>query len=68
MITNKAWYLSRTIWAALITIAASGAGLAGMAVGDTDQALLTDTVLQAVTALAGIVAIIGRLAARDRIG
>lgn len=68
MITNKAWYLSRTIWAALITIAASGAGLAGMAVSDTDQALLTDTVLQAVTALAGIVAIIGRLAARDRIG
>lgn len=68
MITNKPWYFSRTIWAALITIAASGAGLAGLAISDTDQVLLTDTVLQAVTALAGVVAIIGRLAARDRIG
>lgn len=68
MTTSKPWYLSRTIWAALITIAAAGAGLADLTIDATDKALLTDTVLQAVTALAGIVAIMGRLAARDRIG
>ncbi|PWJ85316.1 hypothetical protein C7441_103172 [Pseudaminobacter salicylatoxidans] len=68
MTENKPWYLSRTIWAALITVAAAGAGLAGLTISDTDQALLTDSILQAVAALGGIVAIIGRLAAKNRIG
>jgi hypothetical protein len=68
MTTNKPWFLSRTIWAALITILAALAGLAGFSIDDADQVLLTDTVLQAITAVAGVVAIIGRLAAKDRIG
>jgi hypothetical protein len=68
MTTNKPWFLSRTIWAALITILAALAGLAGLSIDDADQGLLTDAVLQAITAVAGVVAIIGRLAAKDRIG
>lgn len=68
MSANKPWYLSRTIWAGLITVMAAAAGLIGLSVTDTDQVLLIDTVLQAVTAFAGILAIIGRLAAKDRIG
>lgn len=68
MTENKPWYLSRTIWAALITVVAAGAGLVGLTISDTDQALLTDSILQAITALGGILAIIGRLAATNRIG
>jgi hypothetical protein len=68
MTTNKAWFLSRTIWAALITILAALAGLAGLSINDADQVLLTDTAPQAITAVAGVVAIVGRLAAKDRIG
>jgi len=68
MTENKPWYLSRTIWAALITVVAAGAGLVGLTINDTDQALLTDSILQAITALGGILAIIGRLAATNRIG
>lgn len=68
MNTNKAWYFSRTIWASIITVMAAAAGLTGLSVEDADQILLTDTVLQVVTGLAGIVAIIARLNAKDRIG
>ncbi len=64
---TKPWYLSRTIWAALVTIAAGGLGLAGLTVDDLDQNLLVEAVLQAVTAIAGVVALLGRLSARDRI-
>jgi hypothetical protein len=67
MTTAKPWYLSRTIWASIVAILSSGAGLLGVPLG-TDDAALTDALLQAVTAGAGLVAIWGRLGARDRIG
>lgn len=68
MITTKPWYLSRTIWASLIAVVSGVASLTGMPVEDADQAALTDTVLQAVSALAGMVAILGRVGAVSRIG
>lgn len=64
----KPWYLSRTIWASLVVVAATVAGLFGYAVGDADADTLTETILEAVTAVAALVAIIGRIAARARIG
>lgn len=68
MNTSKPWYLSRTIWASLITILSSFAGIAGLPIPDADAAATTDLILQAVTAVAGLVAIFGRLSATDRIG
>lgn len=68
MTASKPWYLSRTIWASLITVSIATAGLLGMPLGAVDEVLLTDALLQAVTAVAGLVAILGRLAAKDRIG
>lgn len=64
----KPWFRSRTIWASLVTVAAALAALSGIAVGEADQALLTETILQAVTAIGGIVALVGRLVAKSRIG
>ena len=64
----KPWYLSRTIWASVVVVAATLAGLSGYAIGETDADGLTDAILEAVTAIAGIVAIVGRLAAKARIG
>lgn len=64
----KPWYRSRTIWASLVTVAAALAALSGIAVSEADQALLTETILQAVTAIGGIVALVGRLVAKSRIG
>lgn len=67
MISNKPWYLSRTIWASLVAVISAGANLAGMPVEDAEQAALADTILQAVSALAGMVAILGRVTAVSRI-
>ena len=68
MTDSKPWYLSRTIWASLITIATAAAGILGVPVAGIDNAALTDTLLQAVTAVSGLVAIFGRLGAQSRIG
>lgn len=64
---SKPWYLSRTIWASLVAVAASVAGMFGFTFDDADATLLTDAVVQVVAALAGLVAIFGRLGARSRI-
>lgn len=65
---TKSWYLSRTIWASLVTVCLAGASLLGLSVDGIDNATLTDMLLQAAAAIAGLVAIFGRLAAKDRIG
>lgn len=65
---TKPWYLSRTIWASLVTIAAAAAGISGIAVAAADQTAIADALLEIVTASAGLIAIFGRLAAKSRIG
>lgn len=65
---SKPWYRSRTIWASLVTVAAALAAIAGIPLAEADQALLTETILQTVTAVGGLVALVGRLVARSRIG
>lgn len=64
----KPWYRSRTIWASLVTVAAALAALAGFPLGEADQAMLTETILQTVAAVGGLVALVGRLVAKSRIG
>lgn len=68
MTDTKPWYLSRTIWAALVTILTAGIGLFGVSLGEVDQSALVEALLQSVTAVAGLVALVGRLSARSRIG
>lgn len=68
MTDSKPWYLSRTIWASLITIVTATAGVVGVPVAGIDNQALTDTLLQAITAISGLVAIFGRLEANARIG
>ncbi|MCO6389499.1 hypothetical protein GTW25_00450 [Aliihoeflea aestuarii] len=63
----KPWYMSRTIWASIITVASAGAAALGVPIDPADSAVLTDTILQTVAAVSGLVAIFGRLAARTRI-
>ena len=67
MTSSKPWYLSRTIWASVVTILTGGAGLIGLPLGGIDSAALTDTILQAVTAVSGLIAIMGRVSAKERI-
>lgn len=64
----KPWYLSRTIWASVVTVASAVAAVVGVPIEGLDNAALTDSVLQAITAISGIVAIFGRMGAVSRIG
>lgn len=68
MTISKPWYLSRTIWASVITVAMAACGLVGVPVDAGQGTALTDSLLEAVTAISGVVAILGRLAATARIG
>ncbi|MFC0245245.1 hypothetical protein ACFOLL_05450 [Falsochrobactrum ovis] len=64
---NKPWYLSRTVWAGLVTLVLSLAGAFGFASDTIDQGELTELLLQLATAIAGLVTILGRVAANSRI-
>lgn len=68
MTTNKPWYLSRTIWASIVTVLTGAAGLTGLPIDGLDNAELTDTLLQAISAVSGLIAVFGRLSAKHRIG
>ncbi|MCO5146997.1 MAG: hypothetical protein M9895_12560 [Aquamicrobium sp.] len=63
----KPWYLSRTIWASAIAVAATLASALGFPLESSDVAALPDAILQAVAAVAGVIAILGRLSASMRI-
>jgi hypothetical protein len=67
MIATKPWYLSRTIWASIVTILTGAAGLTGLPLDGLDGSALTDTLLQAVSAISGLIAVFGRLSAKERI-
>lgn len=65
---DAAWCDARTIWASLVTVVTAAAGLFGLPVGEIDNSALVETLLQAITAVSGLLAIFGRLAANSRIG
>ena len=64
---RKPWYLSRTIWAALVMVGATTAGAFGVSVEEGETQAIVDAILQAVAAVAGVAAIFWRLAATTRI-
>lgn len=63
----KPWYLSKTIWGALVSVAATLGAMFGLPVDAAGQTALTEAILQTVSALAGIAAILGRVSASSRI-
>ena len=64
---SKTWLQSKTIWGALIAIAASAASLAGVEIEAGEQTEILDRIISLVAAGGGILAIIGRIAARSRL-
>lgn len=67
MNADKPWYLSRTVWAGLVALVLSLAGIFGLATDAVDQGARTDILLQLATAVAGAIAVIGRIGATSRI-
>ena len=64
---TKPWYLSKTIWASLVTVLMSLGGLFGLPEGLVDNDTLAEAIIQAVTAVMGLAAIFGRIVAAEKI-
>ncbi len=65
MVEEKSWYESKTIWGALIAVAASVTGAMGLSIDVGAQSDLADALVQLVGAIGAMVAIYGRLSATD---
>lgn len=65
MVEEKSWYESKTIWGALIAVAASITGAMGLSVDIGAQSDLADALVQMVGAIGAMLAIYGRLSATD---
>lgn len=64
---SVAWCDARTIWATLVSVSATSAAFFGFNIDEATQINMTDGVLHVVSAIAGLVAILGRLSASSRI-
>lgn len=60
---SKPWFMSRSVWGALVAIAAGIGGTFGIMIAEQDQATLTDAILQIAGAVGAVVALYGRLSA-----
>lgn len=64
----KPWWQSKTLWGAIVTLISAALGLAGLDIADSDRAVLVDLLTSLGAATGGVIAIIGRISARNRIG
>ncbi len=65
MVEEKPWYLSKTIWGALISVAAAFTGMIGITLDAGDQSQIAEAMVQIVGALGALMAIHGRLSATE---
>lgn len=67
MIDAKPWYLSKTVWGAVVAIGASLAGLAGVHVDTSVQTSMIDAAFQVASAAGGLIALLGRISANHKL-
>lgn len=68
MLQMKPWYQSKTVWGALIAIAAPLLGRAGLDVGGAEQAEIAEALTTLAGTLGGLLALYGRLTATKGVG
>jgi Mg2+ and Co2+ transporter CorA len=68
MYDEKPWYKSKTIIASAVAILATIASFFGFDVTEDQQAMITDGVLQVIAFVFMLIAIFGRVTAKDKIG
>lgn len=64
----KPWWQSKTLWGAIVTIGSAALDLAGLELGEAETEALTGFLTSLGAAIGGIIAIVGRLKAKSRIG
>jgi hypothetical protein len=64
----KAWYQSKALWGSLVTITATGAGLAGLVITPEMQDQAVNAIVLIATGIGGVVSMVGRIKAQHKIG
>lgn len=64
----KPWYQSKAIWGALIAVGSSVVNASGVDLGVDDQGQLADAAVTLAGTIGGLVALYGRVSAKNRIG
>jgi hypothetical protein len=67
MTDSKAWYLSKTVWGALVAILASILHVSGFELGVLEQGQLIDALVGIAGSIGGLVALYGRVVANHAI-
>ena len=67
MTGKKHWYQSKTIWSAAVSAVATAVAFIGVPIEEADRAGLTEAILQLVSAVASLLAIFGRVTARNEL-
>lgn len=65
MVSDKSWFESKTIWGALLAVAAAVAGALGISIDENTQQGIADALVQLAGAAGALFAIYGRLTATD---
>ncbi|MEZ5872418.1 MAG: hypothetical protein R3D32_11385 [Nitratireductor sp.] len=65
MVDEKPWFMSKTIWGSLISVAAAFTATLGISLDPTAQSEIADALVQLIGAAGALVAIYGRLTATD---
>lgn len=68
MLEMKPWYQSKTVWGALIAIAAPLLGRSGLELGGAEQAEIADALTTLAGTVGGLLALYGRLTATKGVG
>jgi hypothetical protein len=67
MTDSKAWYLSKTVWGALVAVLASISHLFGFELGILEQGQLIDGLVAIAGSIGGLLALYGRVVANHSI-
>jgi len=65
---SKQWYLSKTVWGALVAILASLLQVSGIDFDAAGQDQLADNLVALSGAIGGLIALYGRMSAEKRLG
>lgn len=68
MNSQKKWWQSKTVWGGVVAISAGAAGVFGITVGPVEQLQLVEYLAAAGAAIGGLIAVYGRVSAKDEIG
>ncbi|MCB1455843.1 MAG: hypothetical protein KDJ48_08475 [Nitratireductor sp.] len=65
MVDEKPWFMSKTIWGSLISVAAAFTATLGISLDQAAQSEIADALVQLIGAAGALIAIYGRLTATD---